>query len=137
MKVTELFESKKQMGKYVLPYSMIHRGHRTAERLYNFVGPELAKMLGVPVRSIKLATMSYSSGAFVIKITSAKTDVELVDAVAPKALKTLLDKCGFRKVETSSLGISRTETGASTVRVAFEVEFPEEWLRYDREKYGF
>lgn len=129
------------MGKYQLPYSWPHAGHRGLERLYNFVWPELAKALGVPGRNIKLSAWSAESGYFTIKISNPKTEVDMVEMMAPKALKGLLEKCGFREVTTRSGGVHTTKptvkgTTFQVVEAHFSTKYPEQWLEWDKQRFG-
>jgi hypothetical protein len=136
-----LLETKKQMGKYQLPYSWPNRGHRGLERLYNFVWPELAKALNVPARNLKLKCWSSEQGEFQIKISNPKTEIEMVELMAPKALKGILEKCGFQNVRTNNLGVHTSKatpkgTTFQLVDVEFKTEYPELWNKYDEERFG-
>jgi hypothetical protein len=139
MKTFELFETKRQMGKYQIPYSWPNRSHRGLERLYNFVWPELAKALLLPPRNLKLNCWSSEQGSFIIKVSNPKTEIDMLELMAPKALKGLLEKCGFQDVTTEFVG---TVAGKSTpkgmqfplVEVSFKTKYPELWNKYDDER---
>lgn len=140
MKVIELFETKRQMGKYQLPYSHPNRSHRGLWSLYNHVWPELAKALGVPARNLKLDAWSSERGSFSIKISNPKTEVDMVELMAPKALKGILEKQGFRDVNTKLVGIVTlvTDSGKEypVVSVLFTTKYPQKWIEYDEQRFG-
>jgi len=140
MKTAELFESARQMGKFQLPYSWPHRGHRAEERYFNFVWPELAKSVGVPPRNVKYHGWSGESGNFTIKISNQKTEVEMVELMAPKALLGLLKKAGFvnpRITQVTAGKTAPTKIGQTfpVVDVKFAVEYPQQWIDWDKQRF--
>jgi hypothetical protein len=141
MKVEDLFETKKQMGKYQLPYSYPNRSHRGLERLYNFVWPELAKALDIPARNLKLNCWSSEQGNFVIKISNPKTEIDMVELMGPKALKRILEKAGLEDVDTwhtCTVTSKETQKGKSfpLVELGFKTKYPELWNKYDEQRFG-
>jgi hypothetical protein len=129
------------MGKYQLPYSHPNRSHRGLWALYNHIWPELAKALDIPARNLKLSCWSSEKGTFTIKISNPKTDIEMVELMAPKALKALFEKDGFTNVKTSHVcSVSSKETAKGNsfpmVEIDFTTDYPALWIKYDEQRFG-
>jgi hypothetical protein len=141
VKTAELLESKLQMGKYQIPYSWPNRVHRALERIYNWVWPELAKAIGVPARNIKYKGWSTEKGEFAIKISNPKAELDMIELMAPKALKGILEKVGFTdvKIEFQGTEISKaTRTGKQypILTIKFSSDYPRLWKDYDEQRFG-
>jgi hypothetical protein len=141
MKLTDLFEQKLQMGKYSVPYSWPNRSHRGLERIYNYVWPELAQALVVPARNVKFKGWSTENASFFIRISNPKTEVDMLEIMAPRALKHLLDKVGLQDVvvtHVSTINDKPTKTGRvfPTIQLDFTSSYPQRWIELDKETYG-
>lgn len=142
MKVTDILEGKLQNGKYNIPYSWPNRSHRGLERMYNYVTLETAKALDVPGRNVRFSGHSAESGAIIVRITSRKTEEDMLMLMLQKVVRSLLEKAGFQDIKVDAPAVVVTKptvkgTQFREVGVTFTTEYPEIWKQYDRERFGY
>lgn len=145
MKTHELLEGWRPRGwkgtYYQLPYNHPTRTDRGFERMFNFVLPGTAELLGVPRRNLDYDGFTTEKGSVIVKVSSSKTEVDMLQLMLPKALKAKLIEAGFERVHASDAFLRSTKptpkgTIFTQVVCAMVTEFPQKWIDWDKQRYG-
>ena len=141
MKVLDLLEAGSlKNGHYQLPYGHMTRRDRGLAQLYNQIIPTLARTLEIPARNFKFDGWSTEKGTIIVKITSSKTEIDMLLLMLPRALKAELEAV-FPNVRVSDgFSGSTIPTNKGTqfkqVCAAFATDYPEKWIEWDKQIYG-
>jgi hypothetical protein len=131
MKTLELFESGRLKGGiYQLPYTRITPRDRGWATFYNYIVPSLARTFDIPTRNFKVTAGTWSTERVTlsVKITSSKTEIEMLELMMPKALKTELERTFDEVNIKSSYLMSTPGKKYPDLIITFTTKFPQKWI---------
>jgi len=135
MKTQELFENVFRLkgGYYQLPYSHITPRDRGLATFFNYIIPSLARTFDIPARNFKVNPSAWSTErmSLSVKITSSKTDIEMLELMMPKALKGELEKTFDDVNIQSSYLMSTPGKKYPDLIIGFTSKFPKKWIDLD------